>query len=230
MTSAVATMPIPKTLATDASRPVRSLLNLLDAQRAELGARRQSLGRGQQIDIPDGENSVLIVITGLLSVATPTLEGRDAFLSDVMPGEMVGEAFALGNNTVPLTVTAREPTEVWSLRHVAYRRALSASSAFSVAAMEAMCRRQCRTNLRMAESVTLTVAERLEAELLRLASSAEQGGHTIERLPTHREIAARIATHREAVTKELNRLERAGLIRREGARLTLLSSWWKRSK
>jgi predicted transcriptional regulator len=33
--------------------------------------------------------------------------------------------------------------------------------------------------------------------------------------PTHPEIAARVSTHREAVTRELTRLARIGLIERE---------------
>jgi CRP/FNR family cyclic AMP-dependent transcriptional regulator len=34
--------------------------------------------------------------------------------------------------------------------------------------------------------------------------------------PTHSEIASRISTHREAVTRELNRLSRLGIIERKG--------------
>ena len=33
-----------------------------------------------------------------------------------------------------------------------------------------------------------------------------------EKVPTHADIASRISTHREAVTRELKRLERIGLI------------------
>ncbi|GLK77639.1 hypothetical protein GCM10008171_28930 [Methylopila jiangsuensis] len=193
----------------------------------ELGARKRVLPRGQAIDIPDGESCVLIVVSGTLSVVTPTVEGKEAFLSDVRPGEMVGEAFALGNDSVPLAVTALERTEVWALRRPAYLRALSSAPDFTVAAMDAMCRRQCRTNLRMAESVTMHVADRLAAELLRMAQSSDDG-ERIERLPTHRELAVRIASHREAVTKELSRLERAGAIRREGQSLVLIGPSWSK--
>jgi CRP/FNR family transcriptional regulator, cyclic AMP receptor protein len=37
--------------------------------------------------------------------------------------------------------------------------------------------------------------------------------------PPHAEIASRISTHREAVTRELSRLEDLGLIAREGRKL-----------
>ncbi|MGA0534253.1 Crp/Fnr family transcriptional regulator [Hansschlegelia sp. KR7-227] len=214
-------------IAAAAPHRVNFIPDLLELRAAELGARRRTLQRGQSVDIPDGECCVLIVIKGMLSVVTPTVDGKEAFLSDVRPGEMVGEAFALGNDSVPLAVTAVEQTEVWALRRTAYLRALSSVPEFTVAAMDAMCRRQCRTNLRMAESVTMHVADRLAAELLRLAQSSADGDH-IDDLPTHRELAVRIASHREAVTKELSRLERVGAIRRKGHRLALVGPSWSK--
>ena len=214
-------------IAAAAPHRVSFIPDILESHAAELGARRRILPKGQTVDLPDGECCVLIVVAGMLSVVTPTIDGKEAFLSDVRPGEMVGEAFALGNDSVPLAVTAVEQTEVWALRKPAYLRALSDMTEFTVAAMDAMCRRQCRTNLRMAESVTMHVADRLAAELMRMAQSSDDGEH-IEQLPTHRELAVRIASHREAVTKELSRLERVGAIRREGPRLALVGPSWSR--
>ena len=44
-------------------------------------------------------------------------------------------------------------------------------------------------------------------------------GARLDPAPTHAEIASRVSTHREAVTRELNRLSKVGLITREGAAL-----------
>ena len=65
---------------------------------------------------------------------------------------------------------------------------------------------------------TLAVSNRIQAELLRLASLAPRAGKSarIAPAPTHTDIASRVSTHREAVTRELNRLSRAGLIERAG--------------
>ena len=75
---------------------------------------------------------------------------------------------------------------------------------------------------RVYEFSTLAVNNRIQAELLRLANLAPQGGNAarIAPAPTHVEIASRVSTHREAVTRELNRLSRMGLIeRRDGTLL-----------
>ncbi len=69
---------------------------------------------------------------------------------------------------------------------------------------------------RVFEFSTLTVKNRIHAELLRLARDHMRGENTaaISPAPTHAHIASRVSTHREAVTRELNDLARAGLIER----------------
>jgi CRP-like cAMP-binding protein len=67
---------------------------------------------------------------------------------------------------------------------------------------------------RVYEFSTLAVRYRIQAELLRLARlSAPEGKIArIAPAPTHAEIASRTSTHREAVTRELNRLAKMGIL------------------
>ena len=69
---------------------------------------------------------------------------------------------------------------------------------------------------RVVEFSTLGVRNRIHAELLRLARAGRivDGTGRISPPPTHAEIAARISTHREAVTRELKVLERSDLLER----------------
>src|SRR4051812_13249390 len=62
---------------------------------------------------------------------------------------------------------------------------------------------------RVFEVSALPVRERVRRELLRLATDGSEftNGVVIRPAPTHYEIAARIGSHREAVTREFNRLE-----------------------
>lgn len=57
--------------------------------------------------------------------------------------------------------------------------------------------------------------------MLRLAGLVPRQGRTarIDAAPTHAEIASRTSTHREAVTRELNRLSRLGVIAQQGRTL-----------
>jgi len=74
---------------------------------------------------------------------------------------------------------------------------------------------------RVYEFGTLAVNNRIQAEMLRLAQLVPREGKIarIDPAPTHVEIANRISTHREAVTRELNRLSRLGIIDRQGGAL-----------
>ena len=56
----------------------------------------------------------------------------------------------------------------------------------------------------------LDVKDRVRAEVLGLAREHMKEGDkaVIEKMPTHAEIANRVSTHREAVTRELNELSR----------------------
>jgi CRP/FNR family cyclic AMP-dependent transcriptional regulator len=69
----------------------------------------------------------------------------------------------------------------------------------------------------------LDVKDRVRMEVLRLARENMSGEDTaaIRNFPTHKEIANRVNTHREAVTRELNELSRMGLIAQDKRVLTV---------
>ena len=83
---------------------------------------------------------------------------------------------------------------------------------------------ECRnlTN-RVLEFSTLAVQNRVQAELLPLARNytCNNGRVDIDPAPTHSEIASRVSTHREAVTRELNRLKKLGVLESESRRLII---------
>jgi CRP-like cAMP-binding protein len=76
---------------------------------------------------------------------------------------------------------------------------------------------------RVVEYSLLPVPSRIKLELLRLAHRHMRGPNRaeIDPAPTHAEIAARVATHREAVTRELRRLAGSGILLRRGRKLVV---------
>ncbi|MEE8334557.1 MAG: helix-turn-helix domain-containing protein, partial [Alphaproteobacteria bacterium] len=78
------------------------------------------------------------------------------------------------------------------------------------------------------EFSTLAVNNRIHAELLRLAMSAGINDNVseISPAPTHAEIASRISTHREAVTRELNELAQAGVLEKRNRALVVRDIAW----
>jgi CRP/FNR family cyclic AMP-dependent transcriptional regulator len=73
------------------------------------------------------------------------------------------------------------------------------------------------------ELSTLNVQQRVCAELLRLARATAHEGNAarIEPAPRHTELAHRVSTYREQVTRELSALARTGVLAREGSALVV---------
>jgi hypothetical protein len=61
----------------------------------------------------------------------------------------------------------------------------------------------------------------VQAELLRLAGDVTAKEALLSPAPTHAEIASRISTHREAVTRELAWLEEKGFLAKQGRALRI---------
>jgi CRP-like cAMP-binding protein len=70
---------------------------------------------------------------------------------------------------------------------------------------------------------TLGVQNRLHAELLRLAKQEGVKGNTvrIDPAPRHSDIAGRISTYREQVSRELSEMAKQGLVQRSGSALVI---------
>lgn len=73
-----------------------------------------------------------------------------------------------------------------------------------------------RLSDRVVEFSTLGVNNRIHAEVLRLAREhmLDDNHAEIRPAPKHLEMANRVSTHREAVTRELNNLAQLGLLER----------------
>jgi hypothetical protein len=78
---------------------------------------------------------------------------------------------------------------------------------------------------RIFEFSTMAVRQRLRAELLRLAVAVtgDEDQAILSPAPKHAEIASRISTHREAVTREFTWLEGQGYVVKEGRALKIPS-------
>jgi CRP/FNR family transcriptional regulator, cyclic AMP receptor protein len=79
-------------------------------------------------------------------------------------------------------------------------------------------------NQRLSEYAFLTAKQRLCAELLRLSRprAANEGQRIVSPPPLQRELADRISTQREVVTRELASLSRKGIIEKTRGGLVLV--------
>jgi CRP-like cAMP-binding protein len=169
------------------------------------------------VDYLDASDDVFFVTTGEVSVTIYSVSGKAVSFRNLGPGSIFGEYAAIDGDPRCASVVAKSDCIVASMSAAAFRKLLEAEPMVGQALIRELVRNVRTLTKRVYEFSTLAVNNRIQAELLRLASLAPREGKSARLVPppTHADIASRVSTHREAVTRELNRLSRIGLIERQ---------------
>jgi CRP/FNR family transcriptional regulator, cyclic AMP receptor protein len=165
---------------------------------------------------PSGE--VFFITAGEAHVTIYSQAGKVVSFGELGAGEVFGEYAAIDQGPRSASVEARTSCLVTSMPAPAFRALLETQPTVTLAVLTQLVKRTRTVTRRVYEFSTLHVDNRIQAEVLRLATLAGRVGEgaRIVPAPTHVEIASRVSTHREAVTRELNRLARIGLVTRSG--------------
>jgi CRP-like cAMP-binding protein len=186
--------------------------------------RWRSFGEDEQVLAHlDAGTDVLFLTEGRLRVSLYSSSGKEVSFEDLRPGQHFGEMAAIDRKGRSASVFALEPCTVAFLSSKNFIDLMKQQFVVAQRVMTALCRLVRRLDERVFEFSTLTVSNRIHAELLRLAGgSVEHRTATVKPAPRHADIASRVSTHREAVTREMNVMARAGIIRQERDALHIL--------
>jgi len=173
------------------------------------------------VDYLDPSDDVFFVTAGEARVTIYSLAGKAVSFRDLGPGDVFGEYPAIDGGPRSASVEARTSCLVASMTATTFKELLQSEPAIALALLTQLVTTIRSLTTRVYEFSTLAVNNRIQAEVLRLAHLVPREGKSarIVPAPTHVEIANRISTHREAVTRELNRLSRVGIIERRGGEL-----------
>ena len=177
---------------------------------------------GEQIlSYQDLSTEVLFLAAGKVRIIIYSADGKAVVFTDLKPGAMFGEISAIDRAPRSAGVEAIEQSTIASLTTSQFESLLLSEPAVAVATLRHVTAEVRRLSERVLEFSTLVVQNRIHAELLRLAADARQkdGQALLSPAPSLSDIANRISTHREAVSRELSRLTSIGLLRREGGDL-----------
>ena len=171
--------------------------------------------QAQIVSQQDQTDDVYFVVSGKVRATLFSEAGREVIFQDLKSGDMFGELAAIDARPRSTSVIALQETVLATMPGAAFREVLEIYPDVAVATMRRLTKLVRDHCERIFEFSTLGVKNRIHAELLRLAQEnpREEDQVTIADAPTHEEIAKRISTHREAVTRELKELERTGLIK-----------------
>jgi CRP-like cAMP-binding protein len=165
----------------------------------------------------DQSFDVLFLAGGHARVSIYSSAGKRVSFRDMREGAVFGELSALDGRPRSASVEAVTACSVIVMPRQVFLDALCEQPVFMKSIMVHLTTLVRSLTERVFEFSTLAVRNRVHAELLRIAGPAGTSNEaSASPAPTHEEIASRISTHREAVTRELIRLEELGLIAKEG--------------
>ena len=178
-------------------------------------------GAGEQIiSHLDRSTDVFLVLQGEVRVVIYSLAGREVTFRDIKAGHYFGELAAIDGLPRSASILALSDSMIASMSADVFWGVLRDYPETAARLLKDLTGSVRALTERVFEFSTLAVNNRIHAELLRLARDhmTAENIAVIQPAPTHAEIASRISTHREAVTRELGRLSRAGIVvRRSGA-------------
>ena len=168
-------------------------------------------------------DEVYFIASGGVRVTLFSFSGKEISYQALGPGEMFGELSAIDQSPRAANVIALEPALIGIISGEDYWRLIDRYPSVATATMKRLASMIRFLINRVYQYGALDVKDRVRMEVLRLARENISNEDTacITNFPTHQEIANRVNTHREAVTRELNELTRMGLIEQNKRVLTV---------
>lgn len=199
-------------------------LDLEGRARASRLVKWRQFNKGTEIiAFGDDGTDVYFIASGSVRITLYSFTGKEISYQELGAGKMFGELSAIDRLPRTTNVTALQACRIGSISGNDFWRLIDQYPAIAAACLNRLAGLVRFLIDRVYQYGALDVKDRVRMEILRLAHDGMTGEDTaaIRNFPTHKEIASRVNTHREAVTRELNELSRMGLIEQHGRVLTV---------
>ena len=219
-------LPVAASVAWQGLRSVGWLKSLSDEKLAVLATqcRWHRLKAGQMLHGPYTDRRMYVLVGGLLSLHSCSASGRAMILGYQEPGFFFG-AFAPPQppRQVLVQVHAMRESLVASLSNEELEALIMSEILVMRAVVQHLGEMTGVLERRLVSLGTLSVRERLHAQLLEQAEHAGLVGEQalLSPAPRQNDLALMLGTSREEVAREMSRLARLGLLRREGRNLRI---------
>ena len=187
--------------------------------------RRRTLRRGERaFEAGDECRDLLVIAEGAVEMRQISPRGREQVLHAEGPGATLGEAPLFDRGGYIASAVAVAPTRVLLLPRDAVLDLCRRYPRVALGMLEAMARRVRRFAGLVEDLAFRQVTERLARHIE--AAAVQEGrppsaGTTVDLALTHEQLAARLGTVRELVSRAFAQLERGGAIRRQRSRVVI---------
>lgn len=167
---------------------------------ASYGPHVEILGEGEE------STDIFFVAEGEVSAKSYSASGREVTLNTIGQGKMFGEFSAVDGRPRSTSIISLSAAVVARMTSQAFRDFLSRHPGVALLFAEHLVAKIRLLSNRVFEYSTLSASNRIRAELLRMCGEhpSGNGAISIDPAPSHYELATRLSTHREAVSRELS--------------------------
>jgi CRP/FNR family transcriptional regulator, dissimilatory nitrate respiration regulator len=180
-------------------------------------------GRGELLFSEGDEAAALFILAeGVVELVKIEPSGREQFVRRVARGETFAEAAMFSGGVYPAMAIARTPSQLFVISKRKFLQYVRVHPEVSLAIMGAMAGLLRHLNALISELALGSVEDRLAAWLLK--KSREAGRATFMLGISKKELAFRLGTVPETLSRNLRKLKDGGVIRVTGERVTILDA------
>jgi CRP/FNR family cyclic AMP-dependent transcriptional regulator len=169
------------------------------------------------------DRDIYMVVGGRVKVAAFSAAGKQVTYRELGPGDLFGELAAIDKRARSADVIAVEDSLLASMSPAVFFELMFTHRTVCERVLGRLAGTVREMTQRVFQLSTLGVRNRVHAELLRLARSGVVKGNVgrIDPAPKHTDIANRVSTYREQVTREISLLVAQGIVVRDGHSLVV---------
>ncbi len=196
-----------------------------DLERLQLSWSGRSFRKGDFVYLEGNAiGEVLVVLTGQFILYRLTTEGKSCTIRTLGEGDFIGEEDLLGGNVTESYVKSVTESRCLAIPKSDYENLLAHYPTFARVRLEEMSNRLKTAEKMMQEIAYSTVKQRILLILTKIGY--EIGNVRADRVEftlnwSHQDLASMIGSTRETVTSTLSLLQKEGLVKIEGKRMTI---------
>lgn len=171
--------------------------------------------KGREL-ISQSEDStdIFFVAEGSVAAKGYSSEGKEVTYSEISTGEMFGEFAAIDGKPRSASIETLQESHVARMSSSDFRDLVATHPVIGLRLAEHLVQKNRLHTNRIFEFSTMDVRHRICAELMRMVGTDEHDGMQciIKPAPSHYQIATKLSTHREAVSREFASLSSQGIL------------------
>jgi CRP/FNR family cyclic AMP-dependent transcriptional regulator len=169
----------------------------------------------------DPAGATFLLVTGRAHALMCSFDGHLVLLHEFLPGDFFGAIANSESAPEQADVVAVEDVRAAVFLAMDFLALIETHGCVGLVVSRALLKQLRAASTRVMERTTLSASGRVHAELLRLGGIG--GGWTVRPAPMLTELAVRVQSTRETVSRAINALERRGIIRRDADALVIVA-------